>query len=179
VSDQRLVVYDRERARAAYEKLYTAGADGLPDDDRAQLRVLLHEDDLSQYRAASPRTPELDAFLTTHGNKNVSFQTACDMVLSAWEMSGLMLRQLRFQVTDRLVDLERRVDELSARPASLDYQGVWDREQTYQSGQAVTDHGSLWLCTTNQVRSRPAEDAICWRLICKKGRDGRDGRDAR
>jgi hypothetical protein len=73
----------------------------------------------------------------------------------------------------RLDALEARVAELEQRP-SLKYIGVWREGEDYVAGDAVTDHGSLWIARVNHIKSRPGTDGIGgWQLAVKKGRDAR------
>jgi hypothetical protein len=80
----------------------------------------------------------------------------------------------------RVVDLEQRIAELEARP-SLEWQGVWTREQTYRKGHCVTWSGSVWTCVSaisrGETPGTPSAPSRNWKLIVCRGKDGRDGKD--
>lgn len=78
-------------------------------------------------------------------------------------------------IQTRIVELERRVAQLEARP-SAKYCGTWQPDATYQNGDMVTRSGSVWACQANHVRSTPGVDHTNWRLAVKRGRDGKDAR---
>ena len=70
-------------------------------------------------------------------------------------------------------DLRERVAALEARPALRDA-GVWSPDQTYRPGDVTTDHGSAWSAQAESKGVRPGDNnAACWRLLVKRGRDGR------
>ena len=81
----------------------------------------------------------------------------------------------------RIEALEAQVKVLEARPAAVDYKGVFDSTTVYQPGNAVTCAGSIWIAK-NVTMLRPDEQgdgARDWTLAVKRGRDGRDAKDLR
>jgi hypothetical protein len=72
--------------------------------------------------------------------------------------------------------LKKRVAELEARPV-LRYVGTYDSARLYQSGELVTDGGSIWHCNQDTT-SRPGSSDR-WTLACKRGRDGKDSEGKR
>lgn len=54
------------------------------------------------------------------------------------------------------------------------YRDDYQAGQTYDAGDTVTDHGSLFLCK-RMTQARPGASPD-WKLIVKRGRDGKDAR---
>ena len=57
---------------------------------------------------------------------------------------------------------------------SLNYLGVHVVGKTYDAGDLVTDHGSLFYCSRTTT-GRPAASPD-WKLMVKRGQDGKDSR---
>ena len=58
--------------------------------------------------------------------------------------------------------------------AKWSYLGVYVSGKTYDVGDLVTDHGSLfYCCTTTTARPESSPD---WKLMVKRGRDGKDAK---
>jgi hypothetical protein len=85
------------------------------------------------------------------------------------------LRDLFSRQRAQLAALEARVAVLEARPLGVRYAGTWDAETDYETDQAVTASGSVWIARTPSRGLRPGEGPE-WTLAVKRGRDGRDAR---
>lgn len=66
----------------------------------------------------------------------------------------------------RVIELQERVTQLEARPAALRYCGVWDRERDYQTDEAVTHGGGLWIARMDSRGVKPG-DGVSWQLSVK------------
>jgi hypothetical protein len=89
------------------------------------------------------------------------------------------IRDLFGRQAATIAALERRVATLEARPLGIQYKGLWDADVDYQTDEAVTFHGSLFVAIAPSSNVKPEGAEGVWRLAVKRGRDGRDGRDAR
>jgi hypothetical protein len=65
-------------------------------------------------------------------------------------------------------------DGLDGKDARWQYLGVHVTGKTYEIGDLVTDHGSLFYCVRTTT-SRPATSPD-WQLMVKRGQDGKDAR---
>jgi DNA-binding transcriptional MerR regulator len=81
------------------------------------------------------------------------------------------LEQFRQGARAKRIELERRIEELEARP-SLHDAGVYEAGTAYAKGAAVSHSGSYWVAKADTV-ARPGESTQ-WRLIVKKGSNGKD-----
>lgn len=70
-------------------------------------------------------------------------------------------------IRDVLAPYVKRIEALEAQSAEFGYKGVWRAGKTFQRGNFVTDHSSLWHCE-RETTSRPGEDDS-WRLAVKRG----------
>jgi hypothetical protein len=82
-----------------------------------------------------------------------------------------MIQRDFFFAREKRVELERRVEELEARP-SLHDAGVYEAGTAYSRGAAVSHSGSYWVAKADTTL-RPGESTD-WRLIVKKGSNGKD-----
>lgn len=78
---------------------------------------------------------------------------------------------LRYKDSDRTVD-----GGVLRFPVVLD-RGVYKAETSYDTGDAVSWGGSLWIAQAPVSGVKPGEGATPWRLAVKAGRDGKPGRD--
>ena len=67
----------------------------------------------------------------------------------------------------RLAELECRMAEVES--AGLRYRGTWQKAEIYARGHAITDSGSLWICTRDGTQERPGAGDH-WQLAVKSGR---------
>lgn len=58
-------------------------------------------------------------------------------------------------------------------PTIID-RGVFKSGENYDSGDAVTYGGSLWIAKSNTNGDNVPTDSDCWRLAVKRGRDGKE-----
>jgi len=65
-------------------------------------------------------------------------------------------------------------DGLNGKDAQWSYLGVYVSGKTYDVGDLVTDHGSLFYCARTTV-GRPSQSPD-WKLMVKRGQDGKDAR---
>lgn len=65
--------------------------------------------------------------------------------------------------------LIKRINDLEARP-TLQYKGVFEEGESYQSGDMVTYQGSVWHCEKSHLG---AFDHEAFKLAVKKGRDAK------
>jgi len=72
-----------------------------------------------------------------------------------------------------LSDLRKEIAELKA--VSMKYRGVWSAEKVYHTGDAVTDHGSIYHANEPSVGVRPGNGGP-WQQAVKRGADGKDAR---
>jgi hypothetical protein len=63
--------------------------------------------------------------------------------------------------------LRQRLEELEAR--AMSYQGVHQRAQAYQRGDAVTCNGGLWVAVTNAREGEVPGQSSVWQLAAKGG----------
>lgn len=75
----------------------------------------------------------------------------------------------------RIVELEKRIEQLEKRPVGLSYAGLWAADATYEKHEGVTHSGSLWVALERTTGVQPGTDER-WQLCCKRGRDSRDRR---
>jgi hypothetical protein len=77
--------------------------------------------------------------------------------------------------TAPLVEAQReltvRVQQLEQR-RELSYSGTFQQGVTYQTNEAVTHDGSVWIARTS-TSARPGTNSD-WQLAVKRGRDGKD-----
>lgn len=75
----------------------------------------------------------------------------------------------------RDLEREKRVAELESRPG-LKYLGVFQQNTLYREGDALTDHGNIYIARRTTATRPGVGDAHSadWTLACKKGRDGED-----
>lgn len=85
---------------------------------------------------------------------------------------GESVRAAIAPLKNRNADLEARIVALENRP-QLQYLGTWSGNKSYAPGNAVTHHGSLWICKA-AAATEPGIDHESWQLAVKRGRDGRD-----
>jgi len=74
--------------------------------------------------------------------------------------------------TDLESQLERadeRVKTLEARPAGLEYRGIWRADTAYRRGDFTTHGGSVWHCEQPSTGHRPGLDPTRWKLAVKHG----------
>jgi hypothetical protein len=65
-------------------------------------------------------------------------------------------------------------DGLDGKDAQLRYLGTYSGGKTYDVGDLVTDHGSVFYCArTTTARPGASPD---WKLMVKRGQDGKDAR---
>lgn len=88
-----------------------------------------------------------------------------------------MLKTIGRYVEDRIklatAPLLKRIDELEKR--GVEYQGVYQRAQSYRRGSLITHDGSVWACIEDaQVNESPGSHPSKWQLAVRAGRDGRD-----
>ena len=69
----------------------------------------------------------------------------------------------------RIEDLEGELRTLKSG-GHLRYRGVFKPGALFEKGDAVTDHGSLWICL-GATDSRPP--GANWQLAVKRGKDAR------
>lgn len=67
--------------------------------------------------------------------------------------------------------------EKSLKIASVIDRGPYKSQSGYESGDAVTHGGSLWIAQQDAPDGAPGMGGKGWRLAVKKGRDGKDLRD--
>ena len=85
---------------------------------------------------------------------------------------GEVIAHERKLYRDGLARLERRVEQLEARPTGIKYLGVWDRGRAYGKGDFVTKAGSLF-CAHVDHPNEPGTDKT-WQLAVKRGRDAKE-----
>lgn len=68
----------------------------------------------------------------------------------------------------------QRLEERMAAASGLRYLGVHDAGEAYESGDAVTHGGSLWIAK-ERTSAKPGADST-WQLAVKRGKDGKDAR---
>jgi hypothetical protein len=86
-------------------------------------------------------------------------------------MAPVFAEALRLR-DNRIASLEARLALCEQRP-TMKYSGVFEKTKTYNVGEFVTCHGSVWHCKINNTVSEPGADPVSWQLAVKKGRDGR------
>ena len=72
---------------------------------------------------------------------------------------GALLRRIEF--------LEAEVKSLKSA-GNLKYRGVFKPDSLYTPGDALTDHGALWVCLTATDSRPPGPN---WQLAVKRGKD--------
>jgi hypothetical protein len=87
-------------------------------------------------------------------------------------IAGALVKHVR----DKTAPLIARIEALEKQAMEFRYRGVWSSGDTYQKGNFVSDHGSLWHANTQTTR-RPG-DSSDWTLVAKKGADAPDPRRA-
>lgn len=75
------------------------------------------------------------------------------------------------QVEDRLIALEKALSEMR----TLTYRGTWQRAETYQKNNCLTEGGSLWIALRDNPSGKPGTSDD-WMLSVKRGADGKDSR---
>jgi hypothetical protein len=74
-------------------------------------------------------------------------------------------------VAKSVVELEAKLAVVEERMLKGFDRGVWKEGETYDKGEWVTHHGSLWIAQA-QTSERPPSNT--WRLAVKSGRDARE-----
>lgn len=85
-------------------------------------------------------------------------------------------------LAERLALAEQRTDDLERRLLAFErrleserkgfyYRGTWGEGESYDEGDFVTDHGSMWACLAPTTTRPGTSDA--WQLAVKSGRDRR------
>lgn len=70
--------------------------------------------------------------------------------------------------------LRSEVAELRTKSSGLQYLGVWEPNDTYACGSAVTWGGSLFIARRDTAAKPGSDGDTGWTLAVKHGRDGRD-----
>jgi hypothetical protein len=78
-------------------------------------------------------------------------------------------------MAEELAKRDERIAELEARPAGLQYQGVWKRGASYAKHNGVSHQGSVWVARKDYPTAEPGEPNSGWILAVKRGRDGKNG----
>jgi hypothetical protein len=78
-------------------------------------------------------------------------------------------------MAEELRKRDERIAELEARPAGLQYQGVWKRGASYAKHNGVSHQGSVWVARKDYPTAEPGEPNSGWILAVKRGRDGKNG----
>lgn len=68
-------------------------------------------------------------------------------------------------------EFERRLARVEEKP-SIQYRGVWEKENIYHPGDVVTSQGSSWICKLDTTMRPGGNDS--WQLMVKRGRNGDD-----
>lgn len=74
---------------------------------------------------------------------------------------------LRDYVDRAVADVGARMATLEAKPY-LNFRGVWKGGEAYESGDAATHAGGLWICL-KPTSGDPSKDFIAWQLAVKRG----------
>lgn len=69
--------------------------------------------------------------------------------------------------------VREEVEAAVARAPVPTYKGVYDKDAEYQSGDMVTQDGSVWHCNAAVAGEKPGGNEF-WTLAVKRGRDGKD-----
>jgi hypothetical protein len=80
-------------------------------------------------------------------------------------------------VGEELAKRDERIAELEARPAGLQYQGVWKRGASYAKHNGCSHQVSVWVARKDYPTAEPGEPNSGWILAVKRGRDGKDGKN--
>lgn len=95
------------------------------------------------------------------------------------------LPKVDFEVTTEKGELllsfthgERTVQRKVPLGVGIEYRGVYDREEDYETGNFVTHKGSMWYAQQKPT-GEPGKDHDGWKLAVKCGRDGKDATPAR
>lgn len=102
-------------------------------------------------------------------HKNTATQIAFGIAYGHWALAKAI------KADRRADDLERRLAALERRLESerkgFYYRGTYAEGESYEEGDFVTDHGSMWAClTATKARPGTSDD---WQLAVKAGRDRR------
>jgi hypothetical protein len=102
------------------------------------------------------------------------------MIREMGRATGEMIREhVQQKLAPVLEELGAVKAELSAlqdvvrSEKSLKYRGVHEMGAAYDTGDTVTQGGSLWHCNV-LTKERPGEGSKDWTLAVKRGRDGKD-----
>ncbi len=85
---------------------------------------------------------------------------------------GKSVRSLFDREHGRFKALEDRVAELEADARNKEYRGVHDPGITYERGNSVTHHGSIWIA--KKATTAVPGTSTDWQLAVKAGRNGKD-----
>ena len=88
----------------------------------------------------------------------------------------ITLRETRYLLEchkQHRVAMLKRIEALETRP-TLRYLGVWNPATLYDTGDFVTQDGSVWACkASTQTRPGTADGALYWQMAVRRGRDGK------
>ena len=159
------VKYDANAYRQAHQK-YLDGGRNLTDDDLAQLELVSPEwKRPRQLRDGS--LPKLSADEVKQRQAPVT----------AGELEAVLrdvLTPISNSIAFLLSDARKRIAELEARPAPMNYRGVFrESDAPYIKNEIVSHQGSAWICL-GPTSARPGgagAESRAWRLFVKKGDD--------
>ena len=137
-----------------------------PADHNAAHRTVIKQiAEADRYHLRAQADRDVDELLETKG------------VAAVVERLGMQNDTVSFKWFAPFIDavnaLTKRVAELEARPAGVQYRGVWDATRLYAKDEAVTFTGAVWIALSANVSRRPPAAGI-WQLAVRKGADGRD-----
>lgn len=87
------------------------------------------------------------------------------------EIATTGLFEVRDALRERLAQAEARIAALEGERKGFYYRGTWGEGESYDEGDFVTDHGSMWACLAPTTTRPGTSDA--WQLAVKSGRDRR------
>jgi hypothetical protein len=110
-----------------------------------------------------------------HADVVVRLKVLLRLIRAQNEAVGAAIGDATKPLLARIGELEREVKELRERP-SIQYLGPFEQGKSYRPFDAITSHGSVWICTSPTSEKPSFSAPTGWRLAVKKGADGRDAR---